>query len=144
MMPRLPGAVPEIPVSDVAAAAEYYRDKLGFAIDWIAANIELAGISRDDCRLFLAGPRFREERGNASPVVIWLNLHGNAEVDELHRAWRSTDATLLSDPESKPRGLREFTAADPDGNHIRVFHDFATPERERASAAARGTVPPGA
>ena len=144
MMPRLPAAVPEIPVSDLAAAAEYYRDKLGFTIDWIAADIELAGISRDDCRLFLAGPRFREERGNASPVIVWLNLQSKGDVDELHRAWRSTDAILLCAPESKPWGLHEFIAADPDGNRLRVFHDFATPERERASAAARGTVPPGA
>ena len=144
MMPRLPGAVPEIPVSDVAAAAEYYRDKLGFTIDWIAADIELAGISRDDCRLFLAGPRFREERGNASPVIVWLNLQSKGDVDELHRAWRSTDAILLSEPESKPWGLHEFTAADPDGNRFRVFYDFATPERERARSTAAVATPPGA
>lgn len=144
MMLRLPGAVPEIPVSDVAAAAEYYRDKLGFEIDWLDAGIELAGISRDECRLFLAGPHFREECGNASPAMIWLNLNSNAEVDALHRGWRSTEAILLSEPESKPWGLHEFTAADPDGNRFRVFHDFATPERERAgSAGSGGTAPPG-
>lgn len=144
MMPRLPGAVPEIPVSDVAAAAEYYRDKLGFEIDWLDANLELAGISRDECRLFLAGPRFRDDLGNVSPVMTWLNLHGKAEVDALHRAWRSTNAILLSDPESKPWGLHEFSAADPDGNRFRVFHDVATPERERAgSAGSGGTAPPG-
>lgn len=144
MMPRLPGAVPEIPVSRVAAAAEYYRDKLGFEIDWLATDIELAGISRDDCRLFLAGPGFRAAFGNASPVMIWLNLHGKDEVDALHREWRSADAILLSEPESKAWGLHEFTAADPDGNSFRVFYDFATPERERAaSAATRDTTPPG-
>ena len=53
----LPAAVPEIAVADVAASAEYYRDRLGFAIDWIDEEICLAGISRDDCRLFLAGGR---------------------------------------------------------------------------------------
>jgi catechol 2,3-dioxygenase-like lactoylglutathione lyase family enzyme len=132
MIPELPGAVPEIPVSDVVAATEYYRDKLSFSVDWLEANIALAGISRDQCRLFLAGPTFRDECGNDSPVLIWLNLHSNDEVDDLHRAWRSTKAILLSDPESKPWGLHEFTAADPDGNRFRVFYDFATPERERA------------
>jgi catechol 2,3-dioxygenase-like lactoylglutathione lyase family enzyme len=136
MMPRLPGAVPEIPVSDVVAATEYYRDKLGFAVDWLDADIALAGISRDECRLFLAGPAIREGCGNASPVSTWLNLNSQHEVDDLHRAWRSTNAILLSDPEAKPWGLHEFTAADPDGNRFRVFHDFATPERERARAMA--------
>lgn len=136
MIPELPGAVPEIPVSDVAAATEYYRDKLSFSVDWLEAGIALTGISRDQCRLFLAGPAFREESGNAVPVSIWLNLSSKGEVDDLHRAWRSTQAILLSDPESKPWGLHEFTAADPDGNRFRVFYDFATPERERARSTA--------
>jgi len=136
MIPELPGAVPEIPVSDVVAATEYYRDKLSFSLDWLAADIALAGISRDQCRLFLAGPAFREERGNASPVLTWLNLNSKEAVDELHRAWRSTEAILLSGPESKPWGLHEFTAADPDGNRFRVFYDVATPERERPGSTA--------
>ena len=131
MIPALPGAVTEIPVSDVVAATAYYRDKLSFSVDWLEADIALAGISRDQCRLFLAGPAFRKENGNGSPVLIWLNLNSKGEVDDLHRAWRSTKAILLSEPESKPYGLHEFTAADPDGNRFRVFYDFATPERER-------------
>ena len=143
MIPELPGAAPEIPVSNVVAAAEYYRDTLSFSVDWLEADISLAGISRDQCRLFLAGPSFREERGNASPVSTWLNLHSKGEVDDLYRAWRSTKAILLSDPESKPWGLHEFTAADPDGNRFRVFYDFATPERERATSTAPSITPPG-
>ena len=136
MIPELPGAVPEIPVSDVSAATEYYRDMLGFTVDWFEAEIALAGVSRDQCRLFLAGPSFREECGNVSPVMIWLNLSSKKEVDDLHRAWHTTNAILLSDPNSKPWGLHEFTGADPDGNRFRVFYDFATPERERAAASS--------
>ena len=134
MVPELPGAVPEIPVSNIIAATTYYRDNLNFSVDWIAEEIDLAGISRDHCRLFLAGPPFRQERGNVSPVLTWLNLSSKAEVDDLHQAWRATDAILLSTPESKPWGLHEFTAADPDGNLFRVFYDFATPERERTKS----------
>jgi catechol 2,3-dioxygenase-like lactoylglutathione lyase family enzyme len=133
MIPDLPAAVPEIPVSDINAAATYYRDSLSFTVDWVAADIDLAGISRDECRLFLAGPPFRNERGNVSRVVTWLNLSSKAEVDDLHRAWRATNAILVSAPESKSWGLHEFTAADPDGNLFRVFYDFATPARERAT-----------
>lgn len=137
MIPELPGAVPEIPVSDITEAATYYRDCLNFSVDWVEPDIALAGISRDNCRLFLAGPAFRNERGNVTPLVVWLNLSSKAEVDALHQAWRATNAILLSAPESKSWGLHEFTAADPDGNRFRVFYDFATPERERASATAR-------
>ena len=132
MIPELPGAVPEIPVSNVIAATTYYRDKLCFSLDWIAEDIDLAGISRDRCRLFLSGPPFRKEHGNVSPVLTWLNLSSKAEVNDLHQAWSEADAILLSTPDSKPWGLHEFTAADPDGNLFRVFYDYATPERERA------------
>src|SRR5678816_1899818 len=95
MIPQLPGAVPEIPVSDITAATAYYRDHLSFTLDWLAADIALAGVSRDDCRLFLAGAPFRAARGNVGPVLTWLNLSSKAEVDDLHRAWRATNAILL-------------------------------------------------
>jgi catechol 2,3-dioxygenase-like lactoylglutathione lyase family enzyme len=144
MIPPLPAAVPELPVSDVVAASQYYRDKLGFSVDWLEPDIALAGISCDQCRLFLAGSPFREASVSTGPLTIWLNLSSKGEVDDLHRAWRSTDAILLSDPESKPWGLHEFTAADPDGNRIRVFYDYATPERQRAGSPATYIgVPPG-
>ena len=136
MMPQIPCAVPEIPVSDLVAATEYYRDRLSFDIDWLETSIDLAGISRDQCRLFLAGPAFRTGAGDSTPIVIWLNLTSKAEVDALHGAWRSSNAIVLSEPESKPWGLHEFIAADPDGNRFRVFYDFATPERERVAASA--------
>jgi hypothetical protein len=45
-------------------------------------------------------------------------------VDELHLAWSGRGARIVSPPESKPWKLHEFTAADLDGNLIRVFHDF--------------------
>ena len=42
MIPVLPGAVPEIPVSDITAATTYYRDNLSFSVDWVEAEIALA------------------------------------------------------------------------------------------------------
>jgi uncharacterized glyoxalase superfamily protein PhnB len=126
MRPELPGPVPEIPVRDVGTAAAYYRDRLGFRVDWGGDELGLAGISRENCRLFLASQQYRKERGNVGPTLTWLNLASKEEVDELYRAWSADDAKLMTAPESKPWGLHEFTAADPDGNLIRVFYDFAT------------------
>ena len=128
MKADLPAPVPEIPVSDMEAALEYYASRLGFTIDWRGGDI--AGISQGNCRLFLADAAFREHYGNTSPVVIWLNLGSNEEVDALYESWRGNQARIIAPPESKPWGLHEFTAADPDGNRLRVFYDFATPARE--------------
>ena len=48
-----------------------------------------------------------------------------AWLDELHEAWNSCGARIVSKPESKPWHLHEFTATDEDGNLLRVFYDFA-------------------
>lgn len=119
-----PSAVPEIPVANVAEAASYYVDALGFALDWGDDQGGIAGISRGDCRLYLANSAFRERHGNLAPALFWLNLGSKAEVDELFAEWKARQARLLSEPEDKPWMLREFTAADLDGNLIRVFYDF--------------------
>ena len=81
--------------------------------------------------MFLANSGFRKGYGNIGPVLIWLNLESKEDVDDLYRQSSDSKANLISTPESKPWGLHEFTAADPDGNLFRVFYDFATPERER-------------
>ena len=46
-------------------------------------------------------------------------------MDDLHEAWSRRGARIVSEPESKPWHLHEFTAADEDGNLLRVFYDFA-------------------
>ncbi|HTG14187.1 MAG TPA: VOC family protein [Blastocatellia bacterium] len=131
MKSEFPGAVPEIPVSDINKAVAYYKDNLGFKVDWGGEELGLAGISRGHCRMFLANTDYRAQYGNVGPVLIWLNLNSKEEVDDLYRLWNSSNVSMVSDPESKPWGLHEFTAADPDGNLFRVFYDFATPQSDK-------------
>ena len=133
MKSTFPAAVPEIPVSDIQDALSYYENNLGFTVDWSDEELGLAGISKENCRMFLANANFRKGYGTAGPALTWLNLECKADVDDLYRQWSDSNAKLISAPESKPWGLHEFTAADQDGNVFRVFYDFATPERENAS-----------
>ena len=125
MLEEFPAAVPEIPVSDMKDALDYYESKFGFSIDWGGADGGIAGISNGHCRLFLTDGDFRQHHGNTSPVVIWLNLSSKKEVDELHERWNTSKARIISPPESKPWNLHEFTASDLDGNLFRVFYDFS-------------------
>ena len=126
-----PAAVPEIPVSDISKAAAYYERNLGFNIDWGGGDGGIVGISKGHCRMFLTDDAFRKHYGNAGPILVWLNLGSKEQVNELYGHWSAGQAKIVSAPESKPWGLYEFTAADPDGNLFRIFHDFATPEREK-------------
>lgn len=125
MNSQLPAAIPEVPVRNIDEAAAYYANSFGFARDWGDESGGIAGISNGDCRLFLTNSTFREMRGNSAPVLIWINLNSRDEVDALHRSWSGNGAVIVSAPEAKPWNLHEFTAADLDGNLVRVFHDLS-------------------
>ena len=124
-MHEFPAAAPEIPVTDMNAALEYYQQKLGFTVDWGGSDGGIAGISKGQCRMFLTDRDFRKEHGNAPPVMIWINLNSKDEVDELYEIWSAAEARIISPPASKPWKLHEFTASDLDGNLFRVFYDFS-------------------
>ena len=119
---KLPCPVPELPVSDIQAAAAFYKSKLAFSVDWIYEN-QIAGISKDSARIFIR-LKTDEEKKQAYSVLIWLNMNSAAEVDELYEDWKSSGVQITDELETRPWNLREFTAADPDGNRFRVFHDL--------------------
>jgi len=119
---RLPSPVPELPVNDIHAAGTFYRDKLGFTVDWTYED-DIAGISRDDARIFIR-QKTEHEKNQGYSVLIWLNLNSPSEVDQLYEDWKSKGVHIADDLETKPWNLREFTAQDSDGNRFRVFYDL--------------------
>ena len=119
---KLPAPVPELPVTDINAATDAYARQMGFTVDWKYEDF-LAGISRDDARIFLR-QRTSEEDKSGYSVMIWLNLNSSAEVDGLHEEWRGRGVRIVKELRTATYGLREFTAQDIDGNSIRVFFDL--------------------
>ena len=124
-----PPVCPEIPVSDLRQALSYYRNQLGFTIDWSDEQLGLAGLSRGDTRMFMASADYRSVLGSQGPIVLWLNLADRAEVDALHAEWVTAGARIADPPEAKPFKLYEFYAHDIDGNCFRVFYDFGWEDR---------------
>ena len=121
---RLPAAVPELPVTDVHAAAREYAVRMGFSVDWTYED-DLAGISRDAARRFLRRRTPRESQ-DGYRVLIWLNMASASEVDELHAEWKERGVRIVDELRTTPYRLREFTAEDADGNRLRVFFDLGT------------------
>jgi predicted lactoylglutathione lyase len=127
---RFPSVCPEIPVSSLTPALAYYRDQLGFNIDWSDEQLGLACLSRGETRMFMANAEYRSVLGIQGPMVLWLNLSNRAEVDALHAQWAAAGARIADPPETKPYNkLYEFFAQDIDGNYFRVFYDTAWEER---------------
>lgn len=127
---QLPPPCPEVPVLDLSEALAYYRDRLGFSVDWSDEQLGLAGLSRGEARIFLADAGYRSGLGNRGPIVLWLNLASRAEIDALHAEWAAAGAGIAAPPEAKPFKLYEFLARDADGNHLRIFYDFAWEEKQ--------------
>lgn len=128
-MSRFPVACPEIPVAVLGDGLSYWRDKLGFTVDWSDEGLGLAGLSQGDSRIFMANAAYREPMGARGPIMLWLNANNREEVDAIHARWTQAGATLDGPPEAKPWKLYEFFAKDPDGNTLRVFYDFGWEEQ---------------
>jgi uncharacterized glyoxalase superfamily protein PhnB len=128
---KFPPACPEIPVSELAPALAYYRDCLGFTVDWADEELGLAGLSQGASRVFMGAAHYRAHlETGGGPLAIWLNMANREEVDSLYARWRVAGAKLDRPPAAKPHKLYEFLAFDLDGNVLRVFYDFAWEERE--------------
>ena len=124
---KLPAPVPEIPVNDIRVAADDYVRRMGFTLDWTYEDY-LAGISKDAARLFLR-QRAPEEAAERYSVVIWVNMNSAAEVDDLYAEWKEHGVTIVRELHTAPYHLREFTAADIDGNRLRVFFGVEASDR---------------
>lgn len=121
---RLPQPVPELPVSDVKAATDFYTQHMGFIVDWTYED-SFAGISRDAARTFLRRQPPREGKEPCS-VAIWLNMASPTEVDQLYAEWKGRGVLIAEELQTAPYNLREFTAHDLDGNGLRVFYDLGS------------------
>ena len=106
----------------VATAKQLGFMRIGWRGTWTCRN------QRESAGYFW---RTRPSKGVQTLYLVLTAGPDSKAVDDLYRLWSDSKAKLISAPESKPWGLHEFTAADPDGNLFRVFYDFATPERAK-------------
>jgi len=114
-LPLLRKALPDLPFRDVAAAVAYYRDVLGFRINY--QQHDLGVMDRDDITVLLI-PRTELYKGIGSAYVYV------EDADVLYAELLGKGATLKGEPESHPWGLRDFQVVDLEGNRITFGQPF--------------------
>jgi catechol 2,3-dioxygenase-like lactoylglutathione lyase family enzyme len=119
--PVLKGALPVVFVSNVQTSAVFFRDKLGFAIDFLHGHPPFyASVSRGAARLHLRfvhepviTPGVRErEAGLLSAFLDVDNIKG------LFAEYKAAGVDFVQPLRKEPWGGSAFTVLDPDGNWI--------------------------
>jgi uncharacterized glyoxalase superfamily protein PhnB len=113
-------AVPILFVRDVPASAAFYRDKLGFGIDFLYGEPPFYGaVSRGEACLHLRcvhAPNFAELAAREVSLIL-----ATIEVSDVHALFAELaqrGAPFAQRPEDKPWGGTDFQVRDPDGNVI--------------------------
>ena len=107
--------MPELPLTDVPAGVAYYRDVLGFTVNY--AQHDLGVMDRDKTRLLLIARTPRHTGIGSCYFYVY-------DVDALHAELAAKGANLQGEPVSHPWGLREFKVLDPEGNQLSFAQTF--------------------
>jgi catechol 2,3-dioxygenase-like lactoylglutathione lyase family enzyme len=117
---RLARAIPVVFVADVRASAQFYRDTLGFAIDFLHGAPPFYGsISRDGACLHLKfvhepliAPGLHDRDGL---IMVFVEVDN---VKALFAEYVAADATFALRLQKEAWGGQDFIVRDPDGNMI--------------------------
>lgn len=116
----LTGAEPQLIVSDIAAAVEFYTKKLGFMVAFAYGEPAFyAQVFRDAARLNLRHvdlPRFDTElRDREQLLSASITL---ADAEPLFLEYQAAGVVFVQPLKTEPWGARTFVVRDPDGNLI--------------------------
>jgi len=115
-------------VKDMATMVAFYRDVVGFALEWDGADPSVI-IEHNGLRFMLFGRDDFEELTNQKytyPIdkngtfELALDVDMPEEVDAEYRRMVNKGATPIIEPKTYPWSLRSCYVADPEGNLIEI------------------------
>jgi ribosomal-protein-alanine N-acetyltransferase len=117
--PRVVASIPSFEVADVASTMEFWRDRLGFEVEFSVGDPPtMVSMVRGDWRPQHATVRFRA--GDGPPTGVTLDVVA-PDVDELDEELARRRAPIVEPITSQPWGLREVVVADPNGIRVRFY-----------------------
>ena len=102
---QIENTIPVLAVRDLDRSIAFFRDVLGFEMEWNAGDI--CSVARDGCSLML------QVQDEAHPGTVWIGL----DDDSMFSRIQSSGAKIVQLPSRRPWAY-EMKIADPDGNVI--------------------------
>jgi uncharacterized glyoxalase superfamily protein PhnB len=114
-------AQPVLMVHDVLETAVFYRDQLGFQIDFLyGMPPNHAAVSRSDWTG--SGVTIQLTQVPAAQKIIpagYLYIFVGSAIDQIYEKYRAQGVNIVQVPTSYPWGMREFTVQDNNGHQLR-------------------------
>ena len=122
---KITGIAPQFLVDDLHAAIAYYRERLGFELDFCYESF-YASVTRDGHAIHLkCAPKTLADRGHRK-LQEHLDAHINVvDAPTLHDELRSRGARITRPLEQRPWACRDFYVEDLDG-YILCFSEPAS------------------
>ncbi len=110
----LTGSAPVIPVSDFQVGLAYYRDVLGFGVEFMWGEPAFyACLCRDDVAIHIAAEHVAKRAPGQTGMCIFVR-----DVDAAFSELSGRGALVVAPPQTYDYGMREFSVTDPDGNRL--------------------------
>ena len=108
---ELSRAIPILSVANLKRSQAYFRDAMGFEIEWeYGEPPNFGSVGRAGARFFLC----QQCPGQRTWTMVFVR-----DVDQLHEEISRKGATIRRPPTDEPWKLREMQVVDLDGNVIR-------------------------
>ena len=118
---RFFGVEPILGTHDVAASVAYYRDKLGFNVDFRYGDPpEHAAVSRGDwsgSTTTFQITALPSDHELAASMFLYVRV--DSCIDQIADSFRANGVEIVNGPETYPWGMREFTVRDCHGYLLR-------------------------
>jgi len=126
---QLHGMHPVLAVPDVNATVSYYRDMLGFHVDFVEGDPPVhARVCADPTYVApTVHIRFEPLEPAAAPnPSVYLWVHVGLGLDKLFDVYRDRGVKIVQEPEDRPWGLRQFIIEDCNGYLISFSAEMPT------------------
>ena len=117
---------PILVVRDIQKSVAYYRDALGFTVDFTYGEPPTyAGVYRGSVLLHLQAESQADRSPGGSAVYVYVE-----DADRTHAELRERGARIEKEPQDYPYGLRDFDVRDLDDNRLIIASPTENPSAE--------------